>query len=172
LTAAAQLYSRQPILEVGVYRSLGRLRNRGVETSITYKIGGLTALGGAVLLKPEVFLSVPTPIAPGVEPSGPVPLTVNLNLDYAPAFWGPWAASIQLTHLSSRHETSDDRYELPPLTTVAVGARYRWARDKRSWTLRLDTSNLTNAQGLHVSSLGIVLPEQGRRLAITLGADL
>lgn len=158
--------------ESGVYRPLGRLRNRGIESSITYRIRGLTLLGGAVFLKPGVSVSAPTPVVTGAQPLGPVPLTVNLNLDYAPVFWGPWAASVQLNHLSSRYETSDDRYQLPALTTLAFGARYRWVRDKRSWTLRLDASNLSNAQGLHVSSLGVVLPEQGRRFAITLGADL
>jgi iron complex outermembrane receptor protein len=166
---------RKPYLNIdgsGIYRSLGRLRNRGLETSITYKAGGLTLVGGTVLLRPEVSLSVPTPIVTGSEPLGPVPLTVNLNVDYAPVFWGPWAASLQLNYLSSRFETSDDRYQLPPLTTVALGARHRWARDRHSWTLRVDASNLTNAQGLHLSSLGIVLPELGRRIAITLGADL
>jgi len=42
----------------------------------------------------------------------------------------------------------------------------------RPWTLRLDAYNLTNARGLHVSSLDVVVPEQSRRLALTLATDL
>ena len=176
LTLTAGLFDIQkPYLNIdraGVYRALGSLHNRGLETSLSYKRSGLTVLGGAVLLKPQVISSAQTPTITGSQPLGPVPLTVNWNVDYAPGRWGPWAASLQLSRLSSRYETVDDPYQLPPLTTVAAGGRFRWARGRQSWTLRVDGSNLTNAPGLHVSSLGVVLPELGRRFAITLGADL
>ena len=42
----------------------------------------------------------------------------------------------------------------------------------RPWTVRLDAFNLTNARGLHVSSLDLVLPEQDRRFMLTLATDL
>jgi iron complex outermembrane receptor protein len=155
-----------------VYRPLGRLRNRGLETSVSYKDGGFTVLGGAVRLQPEADLTVPNSGTTSSEPVGPVPMTLNLNFDYGPVRWGPWAASLQLNRLSSRYETSDDRNRLPPLTTVAAGLRYKWAQGNRSWTLRADGFNLANARNLHVSSLGLVLPEQGRRFALTLGTDL
>jgi hypothetical protein len=35
-------------------------------------------------------------------PIGPVPSTINLNADYAPAQWRGWGASVQWTWLSSR----------------------------------------------------------------------
>jgi hypothetical protein len=40
------------------------------------------------------------------------------------------------------------------------------------WTARLDGFNLTDARGLHVSSLEAVLPEQSRRFTLTLATDL
>jgi hypothetical protein len=38
--------------------------------------------------------------------------------------------------------------------------------------LRFDGFNLANAQGLHISALDFVVPEQGRRFALTLATDL
>jgi iron complex outermembrane recepter protein len=157
---------------VNVYRPLGRLRNEGLETSLTYGNAGLTVLAGGVWIRPRVDLSVTQPGVTGSEPIGPVPLTLTANLDYAPKNWGPWAASLQWNRLSSRYATSDDLQRLPPLAKVDSGVRYQWKRGEKSWTLRFDGFNLTNAQGLHVSALGLVLPEQSRRFALTLATDL
>jgi len=157
---------------VNVYRTLGRLHNEGLESSLSYSNAGLTALAGGVLLRPHVDLTVPEPGVIGSEPLGPVPLTLTANLDYAPTQWGPWAASLQWNRLSSRYATSDDRQRLPPLATVGAGVRYQWKLRENSWTLRFDGFNLTNAQGLHISALDLVVPEQGRRFALTLATDL
>lgn len=155
-----------------VYRPLGNLTNSGAESSFTYSNAGLTVLAGGVLIKPHLDLTVSEPGVLGSEPIGPVPLTLTANLDYAPAKWGPWAASFQWNRLSSRVETSNDRQWLPALATVGAGLRYQWKSGDKSWTLRFDAFNLTNAQGLHVSPLYLVLPEQDRHFALTLATDL
>jgi len=155
-----------------VYRPLGNLYNLGMESSLSYSNAGLTVLAGAVWLRPHLDLTVPEPGVIGSEPIGPVPLTVTANLDYAPAQWGPWAASLQWNRLSSRVETSDDRQWLPALATVGAGLRYQWKLGEKSWTLRFDGFNLTNAHGLHVSPLYLVAPEEERRFALTLATDL
>jgi hypothetical protein len=100
-----------------------------------------------------------------------VPLTVMANVDYAPPRWGPWAASLQWNRLSSRVATTDNSAYLPVLATLGAGVRYHWTLRSRPWTLRLDGFNLTDARGLHVSSLDVVLPEPGRRLMLTLATD-
>jgi iron complex outermembrane receptor protein len=155
-----------------VYRPLGRLHNEGLESSLSYSNAGFTVLAGGVWIKPHVDLAVPEPGIVGSEPLGPVPLTLTANLDCAPPQWGPWAASLQWNRLSSRYATSDDLQRLPPLATVAAGLRYQWKLRENSWTLRFDALNLTNAQGLHISALDGVVPEQGRRFSLTLAADL
>ncbi len=165
----------KPYLNVdtaNVYRTLGRLRNEGVETSLSYADHGFTVLAGGVLIKPHVELTAPQPGVVGSVPVGPVPLTLTANLDYAPGAWGPWAASVQWNRLSTRYETADDRQRLPPLATVGAGVRYQWKHGGHSWTLRFDTFNLTNAQGLHASALDQFIPEDSRRCSLTLAADL
>lgn len=157
--------------DANLYTQLGQLQYRGLETSLSYNDNGLTVLVGGVLLQPRVDRTLPEPGATGNVPLGPVPLTLTTNLDYAPPQWGPWGASVQLNRLSSRVATSDNVVYLPALTTVEAGIRLRWTLRGSPWTLRLDGFNLTNAQGLHVTDLEAVLPEQGRRIMLTLATD-
>lgn len=155
-----------------VYTQLGRLQYRGLETSLSYHDdGGLTALLGGVLLQSRVDRVIPEPGATGNVPLGPVPLTVTANLDYGPPRWGPWAASLQWNRLASRVATTDNSIYLPVLATLDAGVRYHWTLRSRPWTARLDGFNLTDARGLHVSSLDTVLPEQGRRFMLTIATD-
>jgi hypothetical protein len=155
-----------------VYRTLGTLYNDGLEASLSYSNAGFTLLAGGVLLRPHVDLTVPEPGSTGTEPIGPVPLTLTTNLDYAPPYWGPWAASLEWNRLSSRYATNDNLLRLPALATVGASVRYQWKLRASSWTLRFEGFNLANAEGLHVSALGLVQPEQSRRFALTLAADL
>ena len=99
-----------------------------------------------------------------------MPLTLTANLDYAPPQWGPWAASLQLNRLSSRVATTDNAIYLPALDPRG-GRSLSLDAARRPWTLRLDAFNLTDARGLHLSSLESVLPEQGRRFMLTLATD-
>jgi iron complex outermembrane receptor protein len=154
-----------------VYTQLGRVEHRGLETSVSYSNAGLTVLAGGVLLKSRVERQIPEPGATGTIPLGPVPLTLTANVDYAPPRLGPWAASLQWNRLSPRVATTDNSIYLPALATLGAGIRYRWTRLARPWTARLDGFNLTNARGLHVSSLDVVLPEQARRYALTVATD-
>ena len=155
-----------------VYTLLGRVQQRGLETSLSFNDGGLTVLVGGVLLKPRVDRVIPEPGATGNIPLGPVPLTLTANVDYAPPGWGPWAASLQWNRLAPRVATTDNSTYLPELATLAAGVRYHWTLRAHPWTVRLDGFNLTDARGLHVSSLDVVLPEQGRRFMLTLATDL
>jgi iron complex outermembrane receptor protein len=154
-----------------VYTQLGRLQYRGLETSLSYTNDGLTVLVGGVRLQPRVTRVIPEPGATGDVPLGPVPLTLTANVDYAPPRWGPWAVSLQWNRLSPRVATTDNGINLPSLATLAAGVRYHWTLRSRPWTLRFDAFNLTDASGLHVSSLDVVLPEPRRRFMLTLATD-
>ncbi len=154
-----------------VYTDLGTILERGVESSLSVTGRGVTLVAGAVWLHPQVRRVIAEPGATGAVPLGPVPFTLNLNLDCAPPAWRPFAASLQLTRLSARVATSDDAVYLPALTTLAAGVRWAGHLHRTALTLRVDVDNLTNARGLHMSPLEQVTAELGRRLMVTLAAD-
>jgi iron complex outermembrane receptor protein len=154
-----------------IYTELGTVRHRGLESSVAYADGGFALVAGAVLLKPHVDRVVLEPGATGLVPIGPVPLVLNVNVDWAPPRWHPWAASLQWKRLSSRVATSDDRYWLPPLSTLAAGVRYASELKGHAVSVRLDGTNLTNARGLHLNEVLQVVPELDRRYMITCAFD-
>ena len=155
-----------------VYAALGSIEHRGIETSLTYSDEGLTLVAGGVWLRPRVARTLVEPVASGDVPIGPAPLVLTGNLDYSPARWHPFSASLQWNWLSSRVATTDDRYKLPPFTTVGAGLRYQSQLHGHPTTIRLEALNLTDARGLLVSSVGLVVPEPGRRVSLNVSVDL
>jgi outer membrane receptor protein involved in Fe transport len=157
----------------GLYRQLGDISSRGVEGSATLStLDGLKFVAGVVLLRPEVDQQSLASAAGSTVPVGPVPRTINVNLDYAPARWGHWAASLQWTSLSSRVVTDNDQAELPPLSTLNVGLRYKLKLFNRSCSARLDVANVTDQTGLTISSLYAVFPVLRRNYMLTLATDI
>lgn len=105
-------------------------------------------------------------------PVGPVPRTLNVNLDYAPRVWGRWAAGLQWTYLSRRALTNDSKVQLPVLSTFNLNVRYKLTLFSRACSARLDVGNVTDERGLTVSSVYQVLPELRRNYLLTLAADI
>src|SRR6202043_1152367 len=93
--------------------------------------------------------------------------TININVDYAPSNWRGWGATMQWTALSSRVETGDDLYRLPPLTTLNVGLRYVFKLFNRQCSARLDVANVTNVTGLTLSSAYAAVSQLRRHYAVT-----
>jgi iron complex outermembrane receptor protein len=155
----------------GRYTDIGEISNKGIESSVTWTDKeGLTLVAGAVWLRPEVTRRS-AGLAAGNVPIGPVPGTINLNLDYAPRTWRGWGTSLQWTWLSARVETSDDRYRLPPLGELTVGVRYLFKVSTHQFSARLDIGNVTNATGLTLSSQYLATSQLGRNYTLTLAAD-
>src|SRR6266478_3155158 len=156
------------------YVQLGDISSRGVEGSATLSglLDGLKVVAGLVLLRPEVERQVPASGGAGTVPVGPVPRTINVNVDYAPARWGRWAAALQWTSLSSRVVTNNDQIELPPLSALNVSVRYTLRLFNRPCSARLDVANVTNETGLTISSLYAVFPLLRRNYTLTLATDI
>jgi iron complex outermembrane receptor protein len=157
------------------YTQIGDISTEGIESSATFTgLAGLTVVAGAVWLRPQVERRLPELGGNGTVPIGPVPLTINVNVDYAPPGWRGWGTSLQWTSLSSRVETTDDRYRLPPLRTLNIGVRYLFRLLDRPCSARLDVGNVTNASGLTFSSASayLVVPQLPRNYMLTLAADL
>ena len=156
----------------GRYTDIGEISSKGVESSATWTDAeGLTLIAGAVWLRPEVTQGAAGSSATGNIPIGPVPGTVNLNLDYAPSAWRGWGTSMQWTWLSARVETSDDRYRLPPLGVLNAGVRYLFRLSTHQVSARLDLGNMLNATGLMLSSQYLATSQLGRNYTLTLAAD-
>jgi iron complex outermembrane receptor protein len=157
------------------YTQIGDISTEGIESSATFTgAPGLTVVAGAVWLRPQVERQLQQLGGNGAVPVGPVPTTINLNIDYAPRHWRGWGTSLQWTSLSSRVETADDRYQLPPLRTLNVGVRYQFRVRDRACSARLDVGNVTNAAGLTFSSAYayLLVPQLPRNYTLTLAADL
>jgi iron complex outermembrane recepter protein len=157
------------------YTHIGDISSEGVECSATFTgPAGLTVVAGAVWLRPQVQRQVSELGGNGSVPIGPVPRTINVNVDYAPPNWRGWGTSLQWTSLSARVETTDDRYRLPPLNTLNLGVRYQARLGGRPCSARLDIGNITNAAGLTFSSAYayLVVPQLPRNYTLTLAADL
>lgn len=155
------------------YTQVGDISARGVESSATLTgPDGLTVVAGGVWLRPEVKRQISERGGSGNVPVGPVPRTINLNVDYAPSFWKGWATTMEWTALSSRVETGDDLYSLPPLVTLQVGLRYVFKLFNRPFSARLDVANVTNATGLTLSPAYIAVPQLQRNYTFTFAADL
>jgi iron complex outermembrane recepter protein len=154
------------------YTDIGDISTQGVESSATWTDSeGLTVVGGAVWLHPEVRLRMAELGTTGNVPIGPAPGTINLNLDYAPGSWRGWGTSMQWTWLSARVETTDDRYRLPPLGALNLGVRYMVSLSRLHCSARLDIGNVTDATGLTLSSQYLAVPQLGRNYTLTLAAD-
>ena len=122
-------------------------------------------------LRPHVERVIPEPGATGTVPLGPEPLTLTLILDVAPEAWKPLAAQLALNRRSGGAASADDRLTLDTVTTLAVGARYEGKVRAHPFSVRLDLLNATNAAGIHLSSVGQLLPEPGRRFSLVFAMD-
>jgi len=105
-------------------------------------------------------------------PVGPVPRTIDINIDYAPVYWKGWGATVQWESFSSRVQTGDDLYRLPPLNTTNLGVRYLFKAFNREFSARLDVANATNATGLTLTSSYVAVPQLPRNYTFTFTADL
>src|SRR5262249_26780400 len=157
----------------GRYEQVGDISARGIESSATWTgPEGLTIVAGGVWLRPEVKRQLAEQGGTGNVPIGPVPRTININVDYAPVYLRGWGATLQWNSLSSRVETGDDRYRLPPLNTLNVGLRYLFNAFHRGCSARLDVANVTNARGLTLSSTYMAVPQLVRNYTFIFAADL
>ena len=167
---------RKPYFNVDpndVYRQLGTINNHGIEVSATLQpAGDLKIVAGFVHNNPQVDLRAKGLVVTRETPVGPVPSTINLNGDYAPPEWRGLGASVQWSRLSSRVETDDSHYVLPPLSTLNVGGRLARKCLIHPCSVRLDISNLTDASGLTISPQYVLPPQLRRNYMLTVAIDI
>jgi len=78
---------------------------------------------------------------------------------------------VQWTWLSSRVETDDGLYKLPPLSTLNAGVRYARRCLAHPCSLRFDVANLADASGLTISPQYMLLSQLRRNYMLTAAID-
>lgn len=165
--------------QANFYRRLGERRNRGIEFSvIAQPLPGLRAVAGLVYYDPRVIGPAVASGQTGPRPLGSTPLNARLDLDYAV----PWieGLSLQLAAIhtgaviaSTRtYDTLGGRQlRVPAVTTLDVGARYRFGIGGIPMAARLSLQNLTDERLLQVSGSNSFFLRDVRRLSFQLSAD-
>lgn len=134
-----------------LFQPVGRVRNRGVEASISGAlIPGLTVVAGAVLLKSRISGLTVDRGAIGQVPFATFPRTLSLNVQYGPASWKGVSVDADVENLSSHFADRRNTFRIPAATTLNVGGRYRFKVGESPATLRLRIENVTNAYDWHV----------------------
>ena len=155
-----------------VYTQLGQIRHRGIEASATLDSSqGLVAVLGGVWLQAKLLNTAADAATPGDTPLGTVPLQLNADLDYAPAWLQPWGLSCGWQGVSSRPATNDGRVQLPAYSVLSFTVRYEFPLFGHPAVARIDAQNVGNANGMMLDDSGTVLSERERGFMLTLTAD-
>ncbi|MBN7796021.1 TonB-dependent siderophore receptor [Parahaliea mediterranea] len=131
--------------ESGVYRTLGDVRNRGLEVSLTARpVDALTIVAGAALIDPRVTGEAVDEGRIGDRPVGETADLLRMNTEYRMPFAPGWSVDAAVAHYGERTASRSGDLKLPSYTLLDVGARYRFELFGSSATMRLQARNLTN----------------------------
>ena len=163
-----------------VFRELGTVRHRGIELSLAGQpIEGLSVVAGAVLLDADVSGEAVDLGIIGPKPVGTAGRNIRANFDYRVPFFEPLSVDLGVTHLGGKvastlefAELGDRQLTTEPLTTVDIGARYRFKAGGAPATLRAQVTNVFDAYGWNVGSNSSFRFTDSRRFLLNLAADL
>ena len=163
-----------------VYRELGIVRHRGVELSLAGQpITGLSVVAGAVFLDADVSGEAVDLGVIGPKPVGTAGRNIRANFDYRPPFFEPLSVDLGISHQAGKiasaleaAELGDRQLTTEPLTTVDIGARYRFKAGATPATLRAQVTNLFDAYGWNVGGNSSFRFTDSRRFLLSLAADL
>jgi iron complex outermembrane receptor protein len=157
-----------------LFTSLGEVQHRGVELSIAGRVAsGLNLVTGVVLMDPLVRGEAVESNRIGRRPVGQTKRLVRLNLDYALPLLKGTSVDLGLLNNGERTVSTDNRLNLPERTIVDLGARYRFKAIAAPATLRVQVTNLFNANGWAAANgSGTLQPLLPRRLTASLAIDI
>jgi iron complex outermembrane recepter protein len=163
-----------------VYRELGTVRHRGVELSLAGQpVEGLSLVAGAVFLDADVSGEAVDLGIIGPKPVGTAGRTIRANLDYRLPFLQPLSVDLAFNHQAGKvasalefAELGDRQLMTEPLTTVDLGARYRFKAGAAPATLRAQVTNLFDVYGWNVGGNSSFRFTDTRRFLLSLATDL
>jgi iron complex outermembrane recepter protein len=154
------------------FRSLGDVRHRGIELSLSGSAGQhLNVIAGAVLLDAEVSGPDVTSGQVGTRPVGQAQSELLLSADWQPPVLRGVSLDASLRHTSSVPATRDNRVKLPARAVLDMGARHRFQLGAMPATLRVSVVNVTGKYGYDISGSGAYELMQGRLASAYLTMD-
>lgn len=127
----------------GVFGELGTVRHRGVEVSLSGNAApGLTVVAGLVGLQARLSGPLVDNGTMGRVPPEAVPITGIFNVQYGPASWNGFSLDARLNYKSPYMANVENTFKSEPVTTLNVGARYRFRIAGNPATLRLQAANV------------------------------
>ena len=151
---------RKPIYGLrpdSVYAPIGTVRHRGIEASLTGKIGaGTTIVVGGNIVRPRlsgplVDAGLVGRVAPGVS-------RVNGTISVDQQLGGGWSADLYLLYEGRRRRDQNDRTELSGVPFDSVGVRYSWTSGKTPLSLRAQLVNALVRRGYYATPYGPLVP--------------
>lgn len=137
---------KKPFFELdtaGVFGRLGNVRHRGIELSVSGNVApGLTVVAGLVGLQARLSGPLVDNGTMGEVPPEAAPLTGIFNIQYGPAAWKGFSLDARLNHTAPNWANVENTFKTSGLTTMNVGARYRFTMGDHPASLRLQVQNL------------------------------
>lgn len=162
-----------------VYAHLGERRNRGAELSIVARpVPSLRVVGGLVYYDAEVEGAAVELGRSGRRPLGSSPVSARLDLDYSIAVVPGLSAQAAVVHSGDTiastlpyAQLGGRQLEVPAVTTIDIGARYRWSIGPVPMSARLLVQNITDERLLRVVGSNTFTLNGSRRASLQISAD-
>ena len=155
------------------YRRLGDYRQRGIELSLTGSPApGVYVVAGNLLLDPTVEGEEVDAGLIGRRPVGQTRRLTIVSVDYQlPGIPGA-SVNASAQSVASRVASRDNRLSIPARSVLDVGARYSFAIGSSPATISARVGNVFNTFGWRTNPSEVFVPNNQRRLTVTLAADL
>ncbi|MGE4064958.1 MAG: TonB-dependent receptor [Rhodospirillaceae bacterium] len=157
----------------GIFGRLGTVRHRGVEVSLSGNLApGLTVVAGLVGLQARLSGPLVDNGTMGRVPPEAVPVTGIFNVQYGPAAWNGFSVDARLNHKAPTMANVENTFKSEAVTTLNIGARYRFRLGDKPATLRLQAQNALDAWAWEVQGTQRqLMPTNQREVTLQLTVD-
>lgn len=160
------------------YAELGDARYRGAEFSFAGQFDRLRLLAGAVAMKPEVTGPGRTAGLVGERPAGIPALYARADVQYRTDMLGGLTPTVTLIYTGRRAlgsapvaALSGRQMMLDPFVSLDLGLRHQFKIGQFPVSARTQVQNIFDNHGWKVIASNTLMPEEHRRLTISLAAD-
>lgn len=159
--------------QTGFFRSLGNVRHRGVEVSLSGSpLPGLTVVTGLVGLKARLSGALVDNGAMGAIPPSTVPLTGLFTVQYGPQSWKGFSLDARFSYEDPYTANVENTFKSASVRTVDAGARYRFKLADNNALVRFQVQNLFDVWEWKVQGTQRELqPTPRRKVTLQLTVD-